>query len=323
MADEGFKRLRVEVAFPFCPNACQYCAMPSDYARALLMGSYCDALESELDASAADMGDYVVDAVYLGGCGRDGFNGGIASYVRAERVCALLDSLRSRFRMADDVEVTLRALLGYVNEFKLRDYQAAGVTKIDVDWHTCGRDRSRMTGRAIWPEQERVTVKAFAHYGMEDVGYQVLYGLPGQTVADWRAELADLVALAPAHVEARAFEPAGTRSEVELGNLAKVYGERPPWHRAAGEELEGMHAAACEVLGEAGYTEYLPGCFALPGRERRYLRERAAGLDCLALGAAGLSCIDGVCSENVAGVEEYVKAGGDVERLTARVWPVV
>ena len=314
------KSLRVEVAFPFCPNTCQYCAMPSDYERAMLMGAYCDALETELAQSAADMDDYTVDAVYLGGNGCDGFCGGIASYIRAERVCALLDRLRASFDVAEGAEVVLRALLGYVNEFKLREYREAGVTAVEVDYHTCGTDRSRFTGRLVWPEQERTTVRAFRHYGMEDVGYQVLYGLPGETVEEWGRELEGVLALGPSHLELRAFSPAGTRSEVELSNLTRVHGARSEWHTADASEQDAMRAAAAKLLGDAGFAEYLPGCYALPGHERRYLRERASGGDCLALGAGAVSRIDGVCSRNVAGVDAYVKTGGDVTKTIEKAW---
>ncbi len=310
----GLRPLRIEVTLPFCPNVCQYCPMPSDYETAMLMPAYCEALGREIAASGADMDDYQVTSIHLGG--------GIASYVKAERVCELLDQIHSSFDLSDDVEITLRALLGYVNETKLRNYHAAGVTKIDVDYHTGSEDYSRYTARLNYPEHERMTVRAFAHYGMDDVGYELLYGMPGQTADMWQTVLNEALEFEPTHIEAHPFEvPSGSRSADELDNLFRVYGDRPEFHRAQGEELDELYALTVEALGKVGMQEYLPGCFARPGHERRHLLDAAAGIDYLSFGAGGISCIDGYCSENVSDIRSYVDADGDIAKLTVRAWP--
>ena len=153
--DGGRKNLRVRVNLPFCPNTCQYCAMPSDYATAMLMPDYCKALEREVELSGRDMADYEVTSVYLGG--------GIATYIKAERLCSIVDALRASFALAPDVEITMRALLGYVDEFKLRDCQKAGISKIDVDYHFWDPHAVRFTGRQALPEQSMATVRGSAH----------------------------------------------------------------------------------------------------------------------------------------------------------------
>lgn len=56
------------------------------------------------------------------------------------------------------------------------------------------------------------------------------------------------------------------------------------------------------------------------GCERQHVLDRARGVDRLVFGAGGISCIDGVCSQNVADVRAYVEAAADVARLTARAW---
>ena len=310
------KPLAVTVKLPFCPNTCQYCSYSSDLDRALLMGPYCEALCHEAEQSAADMGDYRVTSVYLGA--------GAASYVKAERVVEVLGVLHDRFVWDDDVETTLRVLPGYINEFRIRDYLRAGVTKADVDWHMGWFDRSRLTGRACLPEQERVTFKALAHYGLVDVGVEVLYGLPGQTAGEWAQVLDDAFDLGVKHVSASAFEPhEGTVQLRELANLRTAYGDRAEFRCATGDELDEMCGIAVEKLGAAGFAEYLPGRFALPGHERRHLLDEAAGIDRLELGSAAHSHIDGIHTRNVADPAEYVVGGGDVERVLVRAWEEV
>lgn len=309
----GPRPLAVRVELPFCPNTCQYCPMPSDIEHALLMGDYCEALRVELAQSAADLGDYRVSSLYLGG--------GAASFVKVERVCALLGLAREKLAFEPDAEVTLRCLPGYINELKVRDYLRAGVTAVDLDWHMGSLDCFRFTGRASLPEQERASLRAFAHYGLHNVGFELRYGAPGQTLAQWRGVLDEVLGFSPMHVSAVPFEvPEGSMLHRELANLHIAYGDRVEFRLAAGDALREMRELAVERLGAAGMREYLPGQFVLEGFERRHLLDAHRGIDVLDLGAGGSSRIDGFCSANVGDIAAYVRTGGEVARVVEKAW---
>lgn len=261
--DAGRKPLHVEIRLPFCPKTCQYCPMPSDYATALLIPRYCDALVREIEVSALGMEEHEVTSVHVGG--------GAPSYVRSGRVIAVLETLKRTFALAPDCEISLKALLAYVNEFSLRGYRNAGVNAIDVDHHICDPRYTRFTGRELVPEQEAATVRAFRHYGFDNVSYDLRYGLPGQTEQDWLHELEGVFAWDPKHLSVRPLEvPQGSRLHRELNNLRMVYGDRAEFRCAGKEDLAAMGSAAAQTLKERGFAEYLPGHFALPGFERRW-----------------------------------------------------
>ena len=259
------------------------------------------------------MADYEVTSVYLGG--------GIATYIKAERLCSIVDALRASFALAPDVEITMRALLGYVDEFKLRDCQKAGISKIDVDYHFWDPHAVRFTGRQALPEQSMATVRAFAHYGYADVSYELFYGIPGQSQEHWVAELERVLGFEPAHLVLMPMRvPPGSVLEHELANLHAAYGDRSQYRMPDAQALACMLEHAQYVLADRGYEEYLSGAFCLPGHRRKYLLDEAAGVECLSLGCGGISCVDGVCSRTTSDIERYTQHPGDLGAIIEDVW---
>lgn len=309
----GRKPLHVEIRLPFCPKTCQYCSMPSDYATALLIPRYCDALVREIEVSAPGMEGYEVTSVHIGG--------GAPTYVKSERVIAAIEALRHSFALAPHCEVSLKALPAYVNEFSLRSYREAGVNAIDVDHHVCDPRYTRFTGRELAPEQEAATVRAFGHYGFANVSYGLRYGLPGQTEQDWLHELEGVLAWEPTHLSMLPFAvPGGSQLYRELNNLRLAYGDRPEFRRADKEGLAAMGLSAAQRLKERGFAEYLPGRFALPGFERRWLLDRSAGVETLAFGAGGVSHLDGAWMRTTNDIAFYADHPGDLGAITERAW---
>lgn len=213
-------------------------------------------------------------------------------------------------------------LTGYINEFKIHHYEKCGINKVDIDFHSAHFDRYRFTGReSLANEQEDVTVRALRHYGIDDLGFEVFYAFPGQTLQEWSQALDQTLAYEPVHMAVEPLPvPDDSKLARELGNLRKVYGDGAEFHRATGNELEEMRQLADERLKAAGFAEYLPGKYALPGHERRYLQAQAHGCERLALGAGGITHIDGVCSKNVSDIRRYIAANGDIAKLTERAW---
>jgi oxygen-independent coproporphyrinogen-3 oxidase len=123
-----------------------------------------------------------------------------------------------------------------------------------------------------------------------------MYGLPGQTLADWRETLARVLELQPEHVSAYALS-------VEDGTAFDRQGV------STDDDLQAdMYEAAAEELEAAGYRHYEISNFARPGRECRHNLRYWRNQDCLGAGVSAAYYVDGVRRKNTASITDYIAA---------------
>ena len=210
---------------------------------------------AEITAYAAQLPwrDGVLQSVFLGG--------GTPSLFAPASIAELLDSaFRSWRRAAPDVEVTLEANPGTVDRQRLHAFREAGVNRISFGVQSF-HDRHLVQLGRIHSAAQAVDALTAAHeVGFENLNLDLMFAIPGQTVAEWEADLATAAAQAPAHISAYNLtyeDGTGFGARRRDGELIPVP-----------EEAEvAMFARAQVLLGACGYTRYEISNYALPGRE--------------------------------------------------------
>ena len=273
------------VHVPFCVSLCPYCdfvvlagsaargprSRMADYVAALLVEI--DLRADALDACHGPPGTAArppLDSAYLGG--------GTPSLLPPAALAGLLYRIRDRFGMASGTEVTLEVNPGPDERGDLVAAAVAGVTRLSVGAQSLDAAELARIGRRHGPDDIRATVAEARRAGVRSVSLDLLYDIPGQTLATWSATLAAALSLAPDHLSLYAL----TLDDPDAEGLTGPLGDHLPtstgarrWRaaaRAAQDEdvAAACYEAACEILADAGYRGYEISNWALPGHESRH-----------------------------------------------------
>jgi oxygen-independent coproporphyrinogen-3 oxidase len=268
------------VHFPFCLSKCAYCDFASAPVEALgglpVARRYLDALNTELDlrAACAEFYGATLDSIYFGG--------GTPTVLPGEWLAELLSRIAMRFTVAEGAECTVEANPGTVDESKVRALLATGVNRISLGVQSFSDDILRVLGRCHTAGQADDAIVAVRAAGCRNLSIDLIYGVPTQSVEDWRETLQRALTARPEHISAYGLsveEGTPLAAAIECGELADidqdVYGD--------------MYQATRDALRSAGYVHYEISNFALPGFECRHNRRYWAADEYLGLGASAHS----------------------------------
>ncbi len=256
--EPGSHHLYVHV--PFCRLVCAYCDFVTVAGRADDIGRYADALVAELDLRPA-AGH--LRTIYFGG--------GTPSLLPADRVGALIDAAIARWPSVALEEVTLEANPSAREAPDWAGLRAAGVDRLSLGVQSLRDADLAALARGHTGREARDACAAARGAGFENVSFDLIYGIPGQTLEDWRAGLAEAIALEPDHVSCYALqlalEPDEWAAPPREGALR--------WRRRmAARQDDGLAAAQYRLaeadLADAGFIHYELSSWARPGRESRH-----------------------------------------------------
>jgi oxygen-independent coproporphyrinogen-3 oxidase len=286
---------------PWCRHVCPYCDFNVYAAAAPPERPYVAALRTEVAAWAtrAPWAGRAVETVYLGG--------GTPSLFSAAAVGDVLAAVDAAFGIAPGAEVTLEANPGTITAASLGAYAAAGVTRLSLGGQSFHAGLLRTLGRDHGPDDTRAAVAAARTAGFRNVSLDLIYAVPGQTVAQCEGDLAAVIALAPEHVSAYALTyEAGTPMHA-WRTSGRV--------QAIDEDDEAAMALAVDTrLCEAGYRRYEISSWARPGFASRHNARYWEGSEYLGVGAGAHSFahlpLPGRRWVNARLPDEYVTAVG-------------
>jgi oxygen-independent coproporphyrinogen-3 oxidase len=273
MPAEGFA---LYVHLPWCRHVCPYCDFNVYASSAPPEREYTAALAAELAArvAAPPWQGRPIQSVYVGG--------GTPSLFSPAAIACLLDDARRRSGLVTDLEVTLEANPGTVSVERLRGYRDAGVTRLSLGAQSFDDRHLHTLGRDHGPADIVAAVHAARAAGLTDVSLDLIFGVPGQSVADWEADLAAAIALEPTHVSAYGLT-------YEAGTPYYAWRKRGRL-RPVDDDIEAaMAEVTAGALPDAGYLRYEISSWARPGFASRHNQSYWDGSDYLGLGAGAHS----------------------------------
>ncbi len=288
----------VYLHLPFCLSKCSYCDFASEALEEAgglpAARRYLDALAVEMDLRSAsdEFHGASVTTVYLGG--------GTPTMLPAEWLADLIARLRVRFALAAEPEITVEANPGTAEEAKLGALFAAGVNRLSLGVQSFSDDVLRTLGRIHTAGEAEAAIGAARAAGCGDLNLDLIYGVPRQSLEQWRDSLSQAVDAGPDHIACYALS-------VEPGTplAADIEGGRLP---APDDDLSAdMYLLAADMLGEAGYGHYEISNFARVGRECRHNRRYWTNAEYLGLGASAHSHRGGVRWNNVPSPGVYTE----------------
>ena len=296
------KPLAIYIHVPFCARKCAYCDFASFAGREDAWSDYFAALRAEMDDWADRLRAYEARSVFFGG--------GTPSLVPAEYIADALNRLRRLLPFAADCEITLEANPGTLTAEKLEIYRRAGVNRLSIGVQSFDEALLQNLGRIHTPLQAEDAVRMAAEAGFENLSIDLMYALPGQSMAQWSDTLARAVALPIRHISAYSLivEP-GTEMERRVQRGGAVIPDD--------DTVNEMQRLAVHRLAENGFARYEISNFARTGFESRHNLTYWQGGDYLGLGCAAHSLVENERFSNPPELARYLSGERMCER-TAR-----
>jgi oxygen-independent coproporphyrinogen-3 oxidase len=295
--------LAAYVHVPFCVSKCHYCDFNSRAGLDDLFEPYVRAVVREIDRASIS---HPLDTVYVGG--------GTPTILPASRLLAIL----SRIPLAVGAEVTVEANPGTVDEESLRELRDGGFNRISIGVQSFDDAFLNQIGRTHTAAQALEAYESARSAGFENVGLDLIFALPGQTLQHWETAVNEAVELGPEHISTYELTiEEGTR----FGEMCAAGELDLP----SEEDQLAMYELVIARLSRAGYEHYEVSNFALPGFRGRHNLTYWRNQPYFGFGAGSTSYVNGVRARRISGVETYIdeiQAGRDAieftERLTGR-----
>lgn len=281
------------VHIPFCLKKCHYCDFvittkrsPSDRL------DFFKALFAEIEAVSKKHGRLKFDTFYLGG--------GTPSALSSEEMTRLVDFIKERFDFSPGFEFTCEVNPGDIDIKKLESYKKLGINRISLGVQSFQDHLLEDMGRPHKVSDIFTTHKILKETGFENISFDLINGLPKQTLREFRDSLEQLVQM--------------QASQLSLYDLdvheKTVYGLRRRENRlpVPDEDVRAeMYEAVQSVMTANGYHHYEISTFAKPGFESRHNLLYWHNQEYLGLGPGAFSYLDGVRYQFSGDVRGYLE----------------
>jgi putative oxygen-independent coproporphyrinogen III oxidase len=244
--------LGLYIHIPWCLRKCPYCDFNSHAVRGEMPESdYIDCLLRELECALPDVWGRPVETIFFGG--------GTPSLLSPEGLDRLLTAVRMLLPVRPWAEVTLEANPGTFEVARFRAFRAAGVDRLSIGIQSFDDRFLQALGRVHDSREARAAAEA-AHGIFDRLNLDLMYALPGQTLADLDADLAAALSFEPDHLSCYhlTLEP----------NTA--FAAAPPPALPDDDLAAAMQERVEERLAAAGYGHYETSAFAKPGQACRH-----------------------------------------------------
>ncbi len=277
---------------PFCIRKCRYCDFVSytydpeaarRYRVALLreMALYHERLAPQ---------ERQLKTIFIGG--------GTPTCLPEEDLAAILEGCSRYFQWLSGVEVTVEANPGTVDLQKLRTLRSAGVNRLSLGVQSSSAPLLKLLGRLHDFNQAVEAVHLARRAGFDNLNLDLIFAIPGQTLADWQGCLEKILDLQPEHISAYSLQ---IEENTPLARAVAEDGVIP-----CDEETElAMYRGVINMLTARGFEHYEISNFARPGYRCQHNLTYWYNRPYLGLGPAAHSCLGDERFYNVSSLEEY------------------
>jgi oxygen-independent coproporphyrinogen III oxidase len=244
----------VYLHIPFCKSRCSYCDFATDIYRINdVVERYVSALCAEMPGTTGET--FVADTIYFGG--------GTPSLLEPKQVEQILDAVHFEFDVEADAEVTMEMNPATVTAETLAAYRSLGINRASFGVQTFNERDLKLLARGHDADDARNTFQLLRNAGFENISFDLIAGLPDQSLNDWRRNLDEAVTMQPEHLSLYLLEiHEGTPLAEQLGSGRRQMPDE--------DVVAEMYEIMIDRLAVAGYAQYEISNFAKPGFESRH-----------------------------------------------------
>ena len=285
------------IHIPFCKSRCIYCGFFSTTMLDLRQ-QYVDALCQEMKMRCQRAEN--ISTIYLGG--------GTPSQLTTDQLRQILHRAYIYNKVEKDAEVTIEVNPDDVTERFANDLTQLPVNRISMGVQTFDDKRLRFLHRRHTAEQVTTAVDRLRAAGIKNISIDLMYGFPGETIADCEADIAKALSLQVEHISTYCLmieEDTQLQQMLQQGNITETE-----------EELERqMYETIINRLEDGGYEQYELSNFARPGFHSRHNSSYWDGTPYIGIGAAAHSYDIESRSWNIADIKQYIQGMANSQRI--------
>ena len=293
--------LGIYVHVPFCRSKCQYCDFYSvTQKKDCDFDGYVEAVCAHIREAGLQAPDHIVDTVYFGG--------GTPSFLGADGLAAILAAVRKAFDVSPTAEITFEANPDSVTDRLLRRLRSEGFNRVSLGIQCDNDEILKRLGRPHTFAEAVLAVKKIRRKRYRNLSVDLMYGLPGQRLADWEKTLTNVLSLKPEHISCYGLK-------VEEGT--PLY-ECQEFYNLADDDMQAdMYLSAVNILKKFGYRQYEISNFSRKGHVSRHNLKYWTGGEYLGFGPDASSDFGGRRFSMVRDLRAYIDGvlnGGTVLR---------
>ena len=258
--------LSLYVHVPWCVRKCPYCDFNSHARASIPEADYLQALKQDLLPDLQYVQGRALQSIFFGG--------GTPSLMSGDFYQQLLDFLRDQIAFADDIEITLEANPGTVEQGRFEAYRRAGINRLSIGVQSFNPRHLEALGRIHSADEARRAAEAARAAGIDNFNLDLMHALPGQGRAEALDDLEQAIALNPSHL-----------SWYELTIEPNTAFFRAPPDQPDPDAMADTEEAGFALLARHGFERYEISAFARNNRRARHNLNYWRFGDYLAIGA--------------------------------------
>ncbi|MBQ0753971.1 MAG: radical SAM family heme chaperone HemW [Gammaproteobacteria bacterium] len=258
--------LSLYVHLPWCVRKCPYCDFNSHERSDIPEQAYLKALLEDWQTELAHVQGRALQSIFFGG--------GTPSLMSGDFYHQLIAALRSTIDFADDIEITLEANPGTVEQGRFEQYRAAGINRLSIGVQSFNPAHLHKLGRIHSSNEAIVAAESARQAGFDNFNLDLMHGLPQQSTAQALEDIEQALALQPTHL-----------SWYELTIEPNTAFFHQPPEQPDGDAMADTEEAGFALLAQHGFQRYEISAFAQAGRNARHNMNYWLFGDYLAIGA--------------------------------------
>lgn len=185
--------LAIYVHTPWCVKKCPYCDFNSHtFDNAIPEKKYVSALLEDLEQILPEIWGRRITSIFIGG--------GTPSLFSAESIDNLLSGIRARIQCIADIEITLEANPGTVEQNKFNEFYHAGINRLSIGIQSFDNEKLLSLGRIHDSKEAHTAIETAQHAGFNNINLDLMFGLPQQTIEQGINDLQQAIEHKPAHI---------------------------------------------------------------------------------------------------------------------------
>lgn len=277
------------VHIPFCPKVCPYCSFYKETSDRNKTSRFLDAVLVEAARHASRLKPRTIF-----------FGGGTPTALSTPQLQYLIRGLAERINLSDLEEFTVEMNPATVSAEKAAMLRELGVNRVSMGVQSWDENLLATLGRVHTSRQARRSYEILREAGFDNINLDLIFGVPGQTRAQWCASLQETVALGPEHISAYCLT---YEEDTEYFRRMSRAEYRPDPSLDAD-----LFEVTMSTLEEAGFSHYEISNYARPGHECRHNLAYWLGADFVGLGPSAFSTVDRDRWKNVSDTSAYITA---------------
>ena len=282
------KEIALYVHIPFCKQKCMYCDFPSYSGKEKYMDIYVDALNKEILEKAKK---YTIRSIFVGG--------GTPSYLDEKELKSLLVTL-NKLKFKENIEFTIECNPGTLTKEKLIIMKDHNVNRLSIGLQSTNNSLLKDIGRIHTYEIFKNNFLLARELGFENINVDLMFGLPNQSLEEWKNTLLEIIKLNPEHISAYSLI-------IEEGTCFYKLYESNKLNLPDEETERRMYTVTREILSKNNYNQYEISNYSKKNRECFHNKIYWKCEDYLGVGVSASSFMNNVRFKNIDNIEEYIK----------------